>query len=235
MKDGRTHLAYKAEHTVDLGSEQILSADVHHGTDSDTATIIDSIATAQRHVAAAGGEAAINEVAADKGYHSNTVLVDCQEAGVRTCIPERETGQRKWNDKPLEVEQAFRDNRLRVKRRKGRRLQRLRSELVEWTFAHVCETGGARRTWLRGLENVRKRYTIQAAGRNLGLVMRRLFGIGTPRSLQGAVVALCALILGLWGLLRRLETLRAAFGWQMANNARFVATYFGTTLRLAAV
>ncbi|MEW4530126.1 transposase [Maioricimonas sp. JC845] len=235
MKDGRTHLAYKAEHTVDLDSELILSADVHHGTDSDTATIIESIATAQRHVAATGSEAAINEVAADKGYHSNTALVDCQEAGVRTYIPERDTGQRKWHDKALEVERAFQNNRRRVKRSKGRWLQRLRSELVERTFAHVCETGGARRTWLRGLENVRKRYTIQAAARNLGLMMRWLFGIGTPRSLQGAAAVLCALIWGLWGLLRRLETLRAAFGGQTANNAPFTATYSTATVEFAAV
>ena len=170
-----------------------------------------------------------------QAHHSNTVLVDCQEAGVRTYIPERETGQRTWHDKPLEVERAFRNNRRRVKRSKGRWLQRLRSELVERTFAHVCETGGARRTWLRGLENVRKRYTIQAAARNLGLMMRRLFGIGTPRSLQGAAAALGALIWGQWGLLRRLESLRAAFGRQMASNASLTATYFRATEKLAAV
>ena len=55
---------------------------------------------------------------------------------------------------------------------------------MERSFAHVCDTGGARRSWLHGIEKVQKRYLIAAVARNLGLVMRKLFGIGTPRGLQ---------------------------------------------------
>ena len=77
------------------------------------------------------------------------------------------------------------DNRRRLKGDRGKRLQKKRSELVERSFAHICETGRARRSWLRGLEKVNKRYKIVAAARNLGLVMRKLFGIGKPRCLQG--------------------------------------------------
>ena len=91
-------------------------------------------------------------------------------------------------------------------REKSRRLQRLRSERMERSFAHVCNTGGARRTQLRGVENVQKRYLITLAGRNLTVLMRALFGIGTPRSLQGLSAAIFAvigtLVGGLWKLRR---------------------------------
>lgn len=201
MKDGRTHLGYKAEHVVDLVSEYILSADVVHGTDSDSQTLASSLVQAQTNLVRAGSEAEIKEVAADKGYHANQTLVDCDALGVRTYIPERETGPRRWTDKPAETEAAFRNNRRRVRRDKGKRLQRIRSELLERSFAHVCETGGARRTWLRGLEKINKRYQIHTAARNLGLLMRDLFGIGKPRVLQDGLEALeaaAAALLTLW-------------------------------------
>ncbi len=95
-------------------------------------------------------------------------------------------GRRRWTDKPLEEELAYRANRRRTQGARSRRLQRLRSERVERSFAHVCKTGGARRTWLRGLEKVSKRYNVVAAARNLGLLMLKLFGVGKPRCLQGA-------------------------------------------------
>jgi len=190
MKDGRTHLGYKAEHVVDLESEYLLSADVVHGTDSDSQTLACSLVLAQTNLVRAGSEAEIKEVAADKGYHANQTLVDCESLGVRTYIPERETGPRRWTDKPAETEVTFRNNRRRVRRDKGKRLQRARSELLERSFAHVCETGGARRTWLLGLEKINKRYQIHTAARNLGLLMRDLFGIGKPRVLQDGLEAL---------------------------------------------
>jgi Transposase domain (DUF772)/Transposase DDE domain len=190
LKDGRTHLGYKAEHVVDLKSEYILSADVVHGTDSDSETLVPSLVLAQTNLVRAGSEAEIKEVAADKGYHANQTLLDCQQIGVRTYIPQRETGRRRWTDKPPEMEAAYRNNGRRVKREKGKRLQRIRSELLERSFAHVCETGGARRTWLRGLEKINKRYQIHTAARNLGLLMRDLFGVGKPRVLQDGVESL---------------------------------------------
>jgi transposase len=198
MKDGRTHLGYKAEHVVDLQSEYLLSADVVHGTDSDSKTLASSLVLAQTNLVRSGSQAEIKEVAADKGYHANQTLVDCEALGVRTYIPERETGPRRWTDKPAETEAVFRNNRRRVRRDKGKRLQRARSELLERSFAHVCETGGARRTWLRGLERINKRYQIHTAARNLGLLMRDLFGIGKPRVLQDGLEALEAALLTAW-------------------------------------
>ena len=104
---------------------------------------------------------------------------------LRTYIPEPTSPHtRRWTDKPAAYQRVVYNNRRRLKTEKNRRLQRLRSEKVERSFAHVCQTGGARRTWLRGLEKVRKRYLMSAVARNLGLVMRAVFGIGTARSLQ---------------------------------------------------
>lgn len=192
MKDGRTHLGYKAEHVIDLESEYLLSVDVRQGTDSDSETLVDSVLLAQVNLVRSGSAAEIREVAADKGYHANQTLVDCERLGLRTYLPERESKHdRRWTDKPAEMESAFRNNRRRVRRAKGKQLQRQRSELLERSFAHVCETGGARRTWLRGLEKINKRYQIHAAARNLGLLMRDLFGVGKPRVLQGGWGLLC--------------------------------------------
>ena len=239
MKDGRTHLGYKAEHVVDLDSDLILSATVQHGTDGDAETLLPSIANAQANLVSSGSAATIKEVAADKGYHANQTLVDCTAAQVRTYIPERDIGERTWTDKSWEAEQAFRGNRRRVRGKKGRRLQRLRSEFVERSFAHVCETGGARRTWLRGLETINKRYVIQAAARNLGVVMRKLFGVGTPRSLQGlAVEAWLAEWLarwGTWAFSPSLGKLPELLGGQLVTLARSLPTFRPPPPKLAAV
>ena len=186
MKDGTTHLAYKAEHVVDLKTEAILAAEIYHADFHDTHTLEDSLQQAQINLAEAGSEAEIVEAAADKGYHSNGTLAELHEhTTYRTYIPEPERKHdRVWTDKPPEQKAAVYANRRRTRGAKGKKLQRLRSELTERTFAHVCETGGARRSWLTTIENVRKRYVISAAAHNLGLLMRSLFKMGTPRGLQ---------------------------------------------------
>lgn len=189
MKDGRTHLAYKAEHTVDLDSEFLLDATVYHGDEADTATLTESLSSAQENLEQADVYRDIEEAVADKGYHANQTLADCREwgsFGLRTYIPEPDSPyERRWSDKPPEHKEAVYANRRRMQGDRGKRLQKKRSEVVERSFAHVCETGGARRTWLCGMEKVNKRYKIVAAARNLGLLMRKMFGIGKPRCLQG--------------------------------------------------
>ena len=122
----------------------------------------------------------IQESVADKGYHSNEVLKSSVELGIRTYIPERRGGERNWSDKDEQTKAAFHGNRQRMKRSKGKNLQKRRSELVERGFAHVCETGGARKTWVRGLDKVKKRHLISVAAHNLGLVMRSLIGFSKP-------------------------------------------------------
>ncbi len=205
LKDGRTRLAYKAEHVVDMETGAVLAADVLPATAPDGETIKTSLEQANENVAAAksddddendGGAAgasggAIEEVVADKGYHKASTLRALRDDGVRTYIPERkQRGERHWKSHGgRETALAIYANRERVKRPKGKQLQRDRGELIERTFAHACETGGARRTRLRGLENVKKRYVLHLAAFNLSLVMRQLVGCGTPRGFSDAVEA----------------------------------------------
>jgi transposase len=186
MKDGTTHLAYKAEHVVDLDGDLILAAEIRPATDGDAQTLADSVMQAQQHLRESGSEQVIEEVVADKGYHSADALELCRHLNFRTYIPEPERKTEwTWTDKTPEHKLAVHGNRQRMRRRKGKPFQRRRSERCERTFAHICETGGMRRTWLRGLEDVTKRYQIAAAAHNLGRVLWKLFGVGKPRSLQG--------------------------------------------------
>ena len=194
MKDGTTHLAYKAEHAVDLTTEAIVAATVASADRGDSQTGPETLMMAQVALIQSGNDEAITEVVADKGYHDNRLLAHCVELHVRTYIPERKQKHRRWTDKPTEYEAAFRANRRRVQSEKGRRLSRWRSERCERTFAHVCETGGGRRMWLRGLGNVTKAHVLRCAAYNLGLLLRKVFGLGKPRSngrLAGLVLSFC--------------------------------------------
>lgn len=186
MKNGDTHMAYKAEHAVDLQTEMILAAPIYHADQGDPDTLTETLIEAQQNLQEAGSAQIIEEAVADKGYHKADTLLECAEAEIRTYIPERKLKRRNWTDKPLGQQQAVYANRRRVQGAHSKRLQRFRSERVERTFAHVCETGGGRRSWICGLMEVTKRYLIQVAAHNLGILMRKLFGIGTPRSLQGS-------------------------------------------------
>jgi transposase len=194
MKDGRTRLAYKAEHAVDLGSGLVLAAAVHPADQGDAGTLVDTLLRTQVNLVRAESEIEVEEVVADKGYHKAETLAECHEWGWRTYIPEPKRNKRTWTDKPESWRVATGANRRRVKGVRSKRLQKKRSEMVERSFAHVCETGGGRRTWLRGRVNVTKRYLIQVAAHNLGVVMRSLFGVGKPRVLQGAGGIVFALV-----------------------------------------
>ena len=225
MKDGRTHLAHKAEHGVDLETGALLSVTVQDASEGDTATLPETLTKAAEQVEAVqpDGEG-VEEVVADKGYHSDATLVALDDLGVRSYIAEPARGRRVWQDKktgetPPEkraAQSALYGNRRRIRGDRGRRLQRCRGELVERPFAHQYETGGLRRVWVRGHENVRKRVLVQAAGCNLGLLLRRLTGVGTPRSLQGralsAILGLIERLMDLWGRLNGL------WGGQMGSG-----------------
>jgi transposase len=77
----------------------------------------------------------------------------------------------------------------------------------------VLDCGGARRTTLRGRENIRKRYLIHAACANLSLLVRRLVGVGTPRqALAGPHGPDSALLHAIFGILTVLTALWAEIG-----------------------
>jgi len=201
MKDGRTHLAYKAEHAVDLESEAIVAATVTFADQSDPQSGPVTLSLAEANRVMAGSATEIEEAVMDKGYHDNGLLAGLAQRGVRTYIPERRQKSRCWTDKPVAQQKAYRANRRRVRGKKGRQLNRWRSERCERTFAHVCETGGGRRTWLRGQTNVSKMHTLKCAAYNLGLLLRKVWGMRKPRNADA----------GVWGgLLAGLEWLGLA-------------------------
>ena len=204
MKDGRTHLAHKAEHAVDMETGAVVAVTLQEADRGDTTTAKETLAEAGTAVAELiereaeakplakpqvhlGG---IEEVVADKGYHSGPALQQMQAVGVRTYIPEKkQAGKRHWVGKEDQQRLVY-ANRQRLQRPKGQRLLRKRGELIERTFAHCYDTGGMRRTHLRKHNNILKRLLIHVAGANLGLLLRNRYGLGTPRGLQGLSVTL---------------------------------------------
>lgn len=209
MKDGRTHLAHKAEHAVDLETGAIVSVTVQDANAGDTTTMPDTLAEAVSQldqISDADGEPVktVDEIIADKGCHSRAVVLELTENGFRSYISEPDRGPHCWVDQ-APARDAVYANRRRIRGRRGIALLRRRGELLERTFAHLYDTGGMRRVYLRGHANIRKRLLIHAAGFNLGLVMRQLIGVGTPRGLQGRLIAavtiLLALIRPLWHLM----------------------------------
>lgn len=212
MKDGRTHLAHKAEHAVDMESGAVVAVTVQPADRGDTSSLeetLDEVAEVLEDVLedpeSADGlsKRALWELVADKGYHSNAVLKKHHREGVRTYISEPDRGRRNWRNKE-EEKRAVHANRRRIRGRRGLELSRRRGEKVERTFAHCYETGGMRRTHLRGHDNIRKRLLIHIAGFNLGLLLRRLHGFGTPRALQGLLSALEMDVPAIFGWLRSL-------------------------------
>lgn len=183
MKDGTTHLAYKAENAVDLDSEIIVAADVTPANAPDSETGKDTTIKAQDNLDdATEQEYRIIETVADKGYHKAETLAWLHERGIRSYVPDRlEKQKRRWHDKPDGWREAVYENRRRVGRDKGKALQRRRAEVVERGFAHLCETGAGRRTWIRGMDEVGKRYLVHTMAHNLGVILRKLFGVGKPR------------------------------------------------------
>jgi transposase len=202
MKDGRTHLAHKAEHAGDLASGAVVAITLQAADLGDTTTVHPTLKEAQAN-AELINERGVEEAVLDKGYHSGEVLIDLHQAGVRTYIPEPDRGKRDWDGKLLEKKRVE-ANRRRTQSERGKALQKLRSEHVERSFAHMYETGGMRRVHLRGRKNILKRLLFHAVAFNLALLVRKLYGIGKPRTLQGVSSSISMLI----SLFQRLYTLK---------------------------
>ena len=192
LKDGRTHLAYKPEHAVDLDTGVIVAAALHPADQGDTTTIEGTLAVAQKNLVQVG-TAPTNqepsELVADKGYHSRAVLKDLNGGVWKTRIAEpKQPGFSRWRGDD-NARAAVYANRTRLGSGIGKQAMRLRAEIVERSFAHNLDRGGMRRTWLRGRENVHKRYLVHVAGHNLGILMRLLVGAGTPKEVAARGLA----------------------------------------------
>jgi len=214
LKDGRTALAYKAENAVDMETGAIVAVTTHGGAAADTTTVTETVIEAGVAVAEllnmepAEGQSGVHpegvqEVVADKGYHSNDVLVELTALEVRSYIAEPDRGPRNWEDREKE-KQAVYDNRRRIRGNRGKRLQRQRGERIERNFAHQFDTGGLDRLYVRGRDNVHKKFVIQAAACNLALLMRSLYGAGKPRAAHEGVIEL---FFELWALMKALDAL----------------------------
>ena len=198
MKDGRTKLAYKAEHAVDLASGALLAVTVQPADCGDTASYAETLNAAQRE-AMQSHPAGIEEVVMDKGYHSGAVMVDLAARDIRSYVPEPERGKRHWSGKTEEQPCVY-ANRRRVREQRSKRLQKLRGELCERSFAHCYETGAMRRMYVRGEDNVFKRVLMQAAAFNIGLLLRTLSGWGKPRQAQGRLNRLRSLLFAMFAV-----------------------------------
>ena len=235
MKAGGTHLAHKMENAVDMKDGAVVAVTLTGGARHDTQTVEDTLEEAENNLREVRENAdpktakriaqRIEEAVLDKGYHSNGVLMGLEQAEIRSYASEPDRGRRNWKDKHDERDAVYR-NRRRIRGERGKALLRQRGELLERPFAHALETGGMRRTHLRRHDNILKRLLIHVGGVNLSLLMRRCFGVGTPRSLQGRRGLLAVLLHALMMLLAALVEL-----WerQRRSHGRSRPSDFGET------
>jgi transposase len=243
MKDGRTHLAHKAEHAVDMETGAIVAVTVQGADQGDTQTLLETLAEAGEQITTVVIESANpeavqqvsvegpQELVTDKGYHSRAVVSELEEMGIRSYISEPARGRQRWPDQRRQ-QRAVYGNRRRIRGPRGQRLQRQRGEMVERWNHHLYDRGGMRRVHLRGRENILKRLVVHAGAANLGLLMRNVFGCGTPRALQSRLKALARAIN------RPIKLIRAVLGLCGASfcpSTRWIAFSRSITLSYARV
>jgi transposase len=234
LKDGRTALAYKAENAVDMETGAIVAVTTHGGAAADTATVKETVIEAGVAVAELltaeppDGNYAVHlggveEVVADKGYHSSEVAVTLDELEVRTYIAEPDRGARNWEGKQTEKEAVY-GNRRRIRGKRGKRMQRQRGEKIERNFAHQFDTGGMDRLYVRGIDNVHKKLLIQAAACNLALLMRSMYGAGKPRAAHDQAVEAVLVILALINALESISEPWCVNSGHLLREAPWFAT-----------
>jgi len=183
-KDGATDMVYKPEHVVDLDTGAIIDTDMLLGDCADTNHLAERIVNAQIRLNEISDNPAEEQpsetITADKGYYNVQELTDIQSIGFETVIPDKDF-KRNMSKLPDECALAVELAHSSVSSQEGKALLKRRGSHVERSFAHVLDCGGARRTTLRGGENNKKRYLIATACYNLSLLMRTIFGIGTPK------------------------------------------------------
>jgi transposase len=226
LKDGRTKLAYKPEHAVDLDSGAVVSAEVHHAGRGDTSTGPETLADACERLIEIGFDPREEKrVVADKGYYQSEYVGDLHGTEIVTYIadPTAKT-RRNWTrggeserESKRQDQSATYANRRRMRTARGQRLYRKRNEVVERSFAQILDSGGMRRTHLRGRENVQKRYLVHVAAYNLGLILRKLCGAGKPR--EWASRAASALVCALIAVWTAVENRRATCGYHSRHGS----------------
>jgi transposase len=230
MKDGRTHLAHKAEHAVDMDSGALVAVTLQGADHGDTETLPRTLQEAAGNFAAleqdeesaeALDEDTMRQAVLDKGYHSNDTLILMDAVGIRTYVSEPDRGRRSWKGEDKEyARHCVYANRRRIRGAHGKALLRQRGEKVERTFAHLYETGAMRRTHLRQHDNILKRLLIHAGGYNLSLLVRQQTGIGKPRTLQDAYQGIKTALDGLFTTCKKAIKSLSPFWGAITTNSR---------------
>ena len=222
MKDGTTHLAYKPEHAVDLDTGAVVAAELHPADEGDTTTLPKTLETAKENLASVDAAPTAEDPAecvTDKGYHSRAVLKALDNGPWKTRIAEpKQKGFARWRGDEA-ARRAVTNNRTRLLSGVAKEAFKLRAEIVERSFAHNLDRGGMRRTWLRGRENVHKRYLLHVAGHNLSLLMRQLIGAGTPREAVAGGYG------GIFVLLTPTGAMLVALGVSQSGQTVFAAAF----------
>ncbi len=232
LKDGRTHLAHKVEHAVDMDSGAVMAVTIQPGAKGDTQSLPETLDVAientlallqDRRSARHLSERPLCELVTDKGYHSNDTMMLTAATGCRSYISEPDRGRRDWKDKEY-AKQATYANRRRITGTRGKALMKRRGEILERTFAHTMESGAMRRAFLRLRDNILKRYLVHVAAFNLSLVMRAILGVGTPRGLRGRLqLALEALAAALGHLIDAIYRLLAGFSRLILRTMQYIS------------
>lgn len=213
-KTGATDMIYKPEQTVDLDTGAILQAEVRSGDEPDQKDMAAHVLEAQENINEAKdlsvGTMTIVSATADKGYHAEPEMGALQQEGIRTVIsdPIRNRNKAKLTPKQSQV---MRQAKRSAQSQSGKELLRRRGMHLERPFAHILDAGGARRTTLRGLLNLNKRFKFSAAIYNLSQLMRKLLGVGTPKQwVARARGLLCIfrspMLAGWWWLTEKIQT-----------------------------
>src|SRR5713101_7433103 len=218
-KDGATDMIYKPEAVVDLDTGAIVQAQVHPGDQADHKEMATRVLEAQQNINQAAGEKldtlTVNSVTSDKGYYAVNELQALQQEDIRTVIADP-IDNRRLDKLELDEKKAVQAARRSTKSTSGKELLRRRGMHIERSFAHVLDCGGMRRTTLRGWENLNKRFKLAAAIYNLSQLMRKLFGIGTPKQLAA-----------------RGRLLFLQFTYLLAAIARIVNQYTSARIRIS--
>lgn len=242
LKAGNTHMAYKAENAIDIESRITVAAEIHTADRGDTLTIHKTLLAADETTMRAGVEGGIETVILDRGYHSDAVLGDLHSQGISGYVAEPKRGTRNWQrqrrrdgDEVVdERQQRYYANRRRARSETGKQLQKKRAEFPERAFAHLKKTGGMARVFVRGRWEVGKKLQSHVSAANLGVILRALIGIGTPRSLQGrskafldalfrVVSVLAGVILVITGLLNRSRKYKRNSGHRWDSRSAMTA------------
>jgi len=184
-KAGATAMVYLPEHTVDLETGAIVQAQVLLGDHRDSEELSQRVIEAAINVQEAKGtkdpEVLPKTLTGDKGYFSLEEVGRLQELSIKPVISDPHRAQRRFDKLSSAQRQSLARVQRSVSSKYGKELLRRRGQHIERSFAHVLDAGGMRCATLRGLKNLNKRHQIAAACYNLSQLLRRLYGVGTPK------------------------------------------------------